>query len=115
MKKLSLRGLLDLMYDDAHLNRYYPAMAGKRFWAIIERELRKAATPLRTAKQTISQTLFIPKYAKVGEFLDNNLAFADFTDGLKKQEKVLPNGFVIGELHSIQTQYNHPSPCAPLP
>lgn len=108
MKKLSLRGLLDLMYDDAHLNRYYPAMAGKRFWAIIERELRKAAKPLRTAKQTISQTLFIPKYAKVGEFFENNMAFADFTDGLKKQGKVLPNGFVIGELHSIRTQYNRP-------
>lgn len=108
MRKLNLRGFLDLMYEDAQLNRFYPKMAGKRFWGIIGRELRKATTPLRTAKVSLSKSIFIPSYKKRDAYQENDLEYAMFADRLKPKGKAQPNGFVIGELHSINPEFNRP-------
>lgn len=107
-RKLNLRSLLDLIYEDAKLNRWYPAMEGKRFWGIVGRELSSATKPLRTSRSSLASSFLVPKYAKHGEYGDNNAACAAFIDQLAGKGKKRPNGFVVGELHSIHTDYNRP-------
>ena len=106
--RLTLRGLMDLLYEEARLSRFYPKMAGKRFWGIVSRELKGAAQLLRTPKQSLSKTFFIPNYAKVGEFAANNQAALSFIDGLKPSRGVVPDGFVFAQVHSIDTNFNNP-------
>ncbi|SEG88089.1 DUF1173 family protein [Marinobacterium lutimaris] len=107
-RKLNLRSLLDLIYEDAHLNRWYPAMEGKRFWGIVAREIAGATKPLRTSRSSLSSSFMIPKYAKRGEYGGNNASCAAFIDQLAGKGSKRPNGFVIGEIHSIHTDYNRP-------
>lgn len=107
-RKLNLRSLLDLIYEDAKLNRWYPAMEGKRFWGIVGRELANAVKPLRTSRSNLSSAFLIPRYQKRGEYGQNNAACAAFTDRLGTRGHKRPHGFIIGELHSIHTDYNRP-------
>lgn len=42
-ESLELRGLLNLLWEQAHLNRWYPAMQGKRHWSKVAYFLGRAA------------------------------------------------------------------------
>ena len=45
-RKLSMRGLLHILWSKAELTHWYPRMAGKRNWFIVRRELLEAAENL---------------------------------------------------------------------
>lgn len=59
--KLTLRGTLHYLYDKANLNQWYPAMAGKRSWFIVRRELMLAATGAKAKGTALNELLFIPE------------------------------------------------------
>jgi Protein of unknown function (DUF1173) len=59
--KLTLRGLLDYLWDEAELNLLAPGFVGRRYWGHVQRFL-KAATVGKTAKKiALENILFVPE------------------------------------------------------
>lgn len=59
--KLTMRGLLHYLLDQAQLTKWTPAMAGKRSWYVVQREMRKAAAGKVTKGQSLADVLLIPR------------------------------------------------------
>ncbi len=59
--KLTMRGLLHYLLDQAQLTKWSPGMAGKRNWYVVQREIRKAAAGKVTKGQSLVDVLLIPK------------------------------------------------------
>ncbi len=59
--KLTMRGLLHFLMDDAGLTRWTPAMAGRRSWFVVRRELLKAASSKLTKGQPLPALLYLPE------------------------------------------------------
>lgn len=59
--KLTMRGLLHFLMDEAGLTRWTPAMAGRRSWYVVRRELLKAASSKTTKGQPLPTLLHIPE------------------------------------------------------
>lgn len=59
--KLTMRGLLHYLMDEAGLTRWSPAMDGKRDWFIVRRELLKAAASKLTKGEPLLSVLFVPE------------------------------------------------------
>lgn len=62
--KLTMRGLLHYLYDQANLARWTPAMEGKRSWYIVRRELLAAAVSKQTKGKHLPDLLYIPESFK---------------------------------------------------
>jgi hypothetical protein len=59
--KLTMRGLLHYLMDEAGLTRWTPAMTGKRSWYVVRRELLNAASSKTTKGQPLHEVLYIPE------------------------------------------------------
>jgi len=60
-KKLSLLALLHYLWDQAHFNRWVPAMLGKRSWGAVSKHLRLAAQDKHSKGSPLDGLLFIPE------------------------------------------------------
>ena len=60
-KKMTLRGLLHYLWEEARLNHWDPRWAGKRNWRVIHAHLSDVASSKTTATDPLSQTLFVPE------------------------------------------------------
>lgn len=60
-KKLTLRGTLHYLYDEAQLTRWSPKMEGKRNWWIVRRELLAAASDKQAKGSQLADLLYIPE------------------------------------------------------
>ena len=60
-KKLTLRGLLHYLYDEAGLTRWSPAMADKRNWWIVRKALLQAASDKVAKGGSVADLLYIPE------------------------------------------------------
>ena len=59
--RLSLRGLLHYLWDQAELTRWQPGFAGKRSWATVRKHLLQAAQHKITRGTDIQTRLYIPE------------------------------------------------------
>ena len=59
--KLSLRGLLHYLWDQAELTRWHPGFAGKRTWAIVRRHLLQAAEHKLARGDALRARLYVPE------------------------------------------------------
>lgn len=59
--KLTLRSTLHYLWEQASLNKYYPAMQGKRSWYIIRKHLLQAAADKLAKGQNLSSLIYIPE------------------------------------------------------
>ena len=59
--KLSLRGLLHYMWDQAELTRWNPGFAGKRTWATVRRHLLQAAERKLARGDALRARLYVPE------------------------------------------------------
>lgn len=59
--KLSLRGLLHYLWDQAELTRWHPGFAGKRTWATVRRHLLQAAEPKIARGDALRTRLYVPE------------------------------------------------------
>lgn len=59
--KLSLRGTLHYLWEQAGFNRWAPSMAGKRSWYVIRKFLLQAAEDKTTKGNSLSEVLYIPE------------------------------------------------------
>jgi hypothetical protein len=60
-KRLTLRGLLHLIWDQAQFNRWSPNMQGKRNWAVIRHFATQAAERIVLKGAPLAQRLFMPE------------------------------------------------------
>lgn len=60
-KKLTLRGTLHYLFDEAGLTRWSPAMEGKRSWFVVRRALLEAAMDKVAKGAQMSDLIYIPE------------------------------------------------------
>ncbi|KNZ30855.1 MAG: hypothetical protein AD742_20205 [Methylibium sp. NZG] len=65
--KLSLRGLLHYLWDQAELTRWQPGFAGKRNWGTVRRHLLQAAENKIARGDSLRARLFIPEVFAVDQ------------------------------------------------
>lgn len=102
--KLTLRGTLHYLYDKAALSQWYPAMAGKRSWFIVRRELMLAAANSKAKGAVLNDLLFIPETFSLAHAQDiaNRRVKQLARLGADPKNKML----VIGEVKSIDASHN---------
>jgi len=59
--RLSLRGLLHYLWDEAELTRWHPGFEGKRSWATVRRHLLHAAEQKVASGNPLSARLYVPE------------------------------------------------------
>lgn len=59
--RLSLRGLLHYLWDQAELTHWKPAFAGKRSWATVRKLLLRAAEHMIARGDALSSRLYVPE------------------------------------------------------
>ncbi len=65
--KLSLRGLLHYLWDQADLTRWQPGFAGKRTWSTVRRHLLLAAENMIVRGDSLRSRLYIPEVFSVDQ------------------------------------------------
>lgn len=101
-KKLSLRGTLHYLWEEAGLNRWTPMMAGKRNWYVIQKYLYQATENKITKGINLSDALYIPEsfsLEKKEEITQRRIArlMKNHTPGKKSRHLMI----VIGEVKDI--------------
>jgi hypothetical protein len=59
--KLTLRGTLHYLWEEAGLNRWFPAMAGKRSWYVVRKYLLQAAAGKVSKGEPLGRSLYVPE------------------------------------------------------
>lgn len=59
--KLSLRGLLHYLWDQAELTKWHPGFAGKRTWGTVRRQLMSASEDKFARADSLRSRLYIPE------------------------------------------------------
>lgn len=59
--RLSLRGLLHYLWDQAELTRWQPGFAGKRSWGVVRRQIVQAAMHKSVGGQPLLPRLYVPE------------------------------------------------------
>jgi len=100
--KLTLRGLLHYLWDQAALNRWTPGMEGKRNWYVIRKYLLHAALGKKAKDMALAEQLYIPEVFSVereAEITQRRLArMATLVSGDNKARKLM---IAIGEVKEI--------------
>ena len=65
--KLSLRGLLHYLWDQADLTRWQPGFAGKRTWSTVRKHLLQAANNKIARGDSLRSRLYIPEVFSVDQ------------------------------------------------
>lgn len=107
--KLSLRGLLHLLWEHAGFNRWSPSMAGKRTWPVIQRHLKQAAMDKVAKGGNLSEQLYIPEpfyIERKDEISQRRRAqMLRLTPGGKGSKQLM---LVVGEVKEIAaSRYGH--------
>lgn len=59
--KLTMRGLMHCLFDDAGLTRWTPAMSGRRSWYVVRREVLRAASSKKAKGLSLTSLLHVPE------------------------------------------------------
>jgi hypothetical protein len=65
--RLSLRGLLHYLWDQAELTRWHPGFAGKRTWTTVRRQLLQAAQHMLARGDALRARLYVPEPFSIAE------------------------------------------------
>lgn len=100
--KLSLRGLLHYLWDQAELTKWHPCFAGKRTWGTLRRQLLSASEDMFARGDSLRSRLYIPETF----FLDQRNAInarrsAQWLQALAAPGKPQSLMLLIGEIKEI--------------
>jgi Protein of unknown function (DUF1173) len=59
--RLSLRGLLHYLWDQAELTRWHPGFEGRRSWGTVRRQLLQTAEQMFTCGELLAARLYVPE------------------------------------------------------
>jgi hypothetical protein len=100
--RLSLRGLLHYLWDQAELTRWQPGFEGKRSWSTVRKHLLQAAEHKTTRGQALQARLYIPEPFSV-EQRDaiNARRLAQWAHAISKPHQPQQLMLIIAELKEI--------------
>lgn len=102
-KKLSIRAVLHYLYEEAGLNKWYPAMAGKRNWYVIRYNLLLAAKDKSAKTHNLDDILLIPETFNREKIADIQSHRSTFIKQFRsKPKEKIPLGLFIGELKNLE-------------
>ncbi|MGY6157412.1 DUF1173 domain-containing protein [Paraburkholderia graminis] len=99
--KLTLRGTLHYLWEEAALNRWYPAMAGKRSWYVVRKFLLQAAAGKVSKGEPLGRSLYVPELFSTehaGGITQRRIAHMAELATSKKTRKLM---IAIGEVKEI--------------
>lgn len=106
--KMTIRSLLHYLYEEAGLNRWTPAMEGKRNWFVVRKHLYQAAANKETRKNPLSDFLLIPETFRLDTKDEITARRRQFMSKLKPQNKKSPLGILIGEVKEFgEARFGH--------
>jgi hypothetical protein len=100
-KRLSLRGLLHYLWEQAEFNKWSPGMVGKRNWFVIRKYLYEAAKLKQAKNISLDSLLFVPEVFDLDQQQDiaqRRQLKLNFLNGANKHQ---PFMLVIGEVKDI--------------
>jgi hypothetical protein len=107
--RLTLRGTLHYLWEQAQLNRWTPGMVGKRSWFVVRKHLLQAAADTTAKGATLTDVLFIPETFSVehkGEIETRRVAKLHRTTVTTKGAHHLM--LLVGEVKAIEpARYGH--------
>ncbi|MGP8438159.1 DUF1173 domain-containing protein [Paraburkholderia fungorum] len=107
--KLTLRGTLHYLWEEAGFNRWAPNMAGKRSWYVIRKYLMQAAEDKMAKGASLADILYIPESFnadKKNEITQRRIAHMSKAAATVKGSRRLM--IVIGEVKEVaQSRYGH--------
>lgn len=101
-RRMSLRALTHFLFERAGFNRWAPAMAGRRNWAVVRKYLLEAAAEADVAGGSLADRLFVPdafderSKAEAARRRREKLAM------LKPRDGATPLALVIGDLKATE-------------
>lgn len=100
--RLSLRGLLHLLWHEAELTRWQPGFAGKRSWSVVRSRLLAAATTMTVRGVPLVDVLYVPETFVVAnrDEIDTRRTHR-FASGLQEHGQIRPLMLLIGEVKEI--------------
>ena len=100
--KLSLRGLLHYLWDQAELTRWHPGFAGKRTWATVRRHLLQAAEHKLARGAALRARLYVPEPFSIEERdAINSRRLAQWQIAVSAPGKAQQLMLLIGEVKEI--------------
>lgn len=100
--KLSLRGLLHYLWNQAELTRWHPGFAGKRSWATVRRHLLQAAEHKIARGQALQSRLYIPEIFSVEQRAAiNTRRLAKWAEAVASPGKPQPLMLMLAEVKEI--------------
>lgn len=100
--KLSLRGLLHYLWDQAELTRWHPGFTGKRTWATVRRHLLQAAEHKIARGDALRARLYVPEPFSIDERdAINARRLAQWRDAVAAPGKQQHLMLLIGEVKEI--------------
>ncbi len=100
--RLSLRGLLHYLWDQAELTRWHPWFTGKRTWATVRRHLLQAAEHKIARGDALRARLYVPEPFSVDERdAINARRLAQWRQGVAASGKPQHLMLLIGEVKEI--------------
>ena len=102
--KLSIRGLLHYLWNEAQLTHWHPRMQGKRGWAVVRNELLRAAEQKITKGKHFSEMLYIPEPFQAAKKYEIARRRREITARAQQHTKQL--GMIIGEVKGFDVSIN---------
>ncbi|MDO9605383.1 DUF1173 domain-containing protein [Hydrogenophaga sp.] len=100
--KLSLRGLLHYLWDEAELTKWHPGFAGKRTWGTVRRQLLSASEDKFARGDSLRSRLYIPETFFVDQRDELNIRrSAQWLQALSAPGKPQCLMLLIGEVKAI--------------
>ena len=100
--RLSLRGLLHYLWEQAELTRWHPGFAGRRTWAAVRRHLLQAAEHKLARGDALRARLYVPEPFSIEERdAINARRLAQWQDAVVTPGKAQQLMLLIGEVKEI--------------
>lgn len=100
--RLSLRGLLHYLWDQAELTRWHPGFAGKRTWGTVRRHLLQAAEHMVARGDPLRARLYVPEPFSISEReVINARRLAQWKHAVAAPGKAQDLMLLIGEVKEI--------------
>jgi hypothetical protein len=100
--RLSLKAMLHYLWDRAGFNRWRPAMAGRRNWAVVRKYVLDAAASATAKGKPLADSLYIPEMfdaAREGAIVQRRAAF--LSKAIQTQGNRRSLAILIGEIKEI--------------
>lgn len=100
--RLSLRGLLHYLWDEAELSHWHPAFAGKRTWGTVRRLLLAAAEHKSVGGDPLRLRLYVPEpFSVERREAINERRLAEWSRAVSRPKGPSPLMLLIGEVKEI--------------